>query len=83
MDDAVDIAGQPGGPSLAEQEMVDAEQRELIERIKAERAPIEAAERQALNDRIERAQAMDAERRSLVERLKLLEARVEVLERKP
>lgn len=80
---AVDVAGQPGGPSLDEQAAVDGEQRKLIEQIKADRAPAEIAARQALNAKIEAAIAADAERRSLIERLKLLEDRVALLERRP
>ncbi len=75
----VDIAGQPGGPSLETQALVDEEQRRLIERIKAERAPAEAEAARLLNEKIERAIAAQAERKSFEERLKLLEARVLIL----
>ncbi len=83
MDDlALDSAGQPGGPSPEEQARVDAEQIALIERIKAERAPDEAADRARMEAKIEAALAAQSERRSLVARLELLEARVTVMEAK-
>lgn len=76
----LDVAGQPGGPPPEVQAAVDAEQLALIERIKAEREPDEAADRARMNDKIEAAMAAQAERRSFVARIELLEARVKVLE---
>lgn len=77
---AVDVAGQPGGPSLEEQARVDAEQRDLLARMAAERAPAEADEARARNDRIQAAMEAMALRRSLAARFDELEKRVKALE---
>jgi hypothetical protein len=46
----IDVAGQPGGPSPEEQARVDAEQREIMARIRAEGEAAAQAERDAGND---------------------------------
>lgn len=76
----LDAAGQPGGPSLEEQDAVNKEQRALIDRMRAEREPLELQDRQKLQERIDKALAQVAQQRSIIARVDALEARVKALE---
>jgi hypothetical protein len=78
----LDVTGQPGGPSPEIQAQVDAEQAALIERIKAERAPIEAAARAAIQQRMDKAAAAQSGRADLVKMIEDLTRRVAALETK-
>lgn len=79
-DDKSDEIDKPEGPSPDEQARVDAEQLEIIERIRAARGPAEAEEARLRNERIERELSLQSERRSFDARLKAVEARLTALE---
>lgn len=79
---SIDVTGQPGGPSPEEQAAVDAQQRALVDKILAERAPGEAEQRRILDEKLQKAIEAASERQSFAERLKLVEARLTVLEAK-
>lgn len=72
------------GPTPEEQARVDAEQRELIERIRSERAPLEAEERRRMDAKISAAREASSQRRAaearLDARLTEIEARLTGLE---
>lgn len=78
----LDVTGQVDGPSPEEQAIVDAEQVGIIAGIKAERAPIDEAERAALQAKIDAANEAAQVRRDLMEAVKALTARVVLLEAK-
>lgn len=77
---AADSAGQIGGPSAEEQQRVDEEQRQLIARIRAERAPLEEEETRIRDEARDRELGARAERREISEMVKNLKERVEALE---
>lgn len=77
---ATDVAGQVGGPSPDIQKTVDDEQRQLIARIRAARAPLEEEETRIRDEARDRELRARAERRELIEMVKNLRERVEALE---
>lgn len=79
---ACDVAGQIGGPSPDVQAAVDAEQREIIARMRAAREPIERADAEKFAAKVAKAKASAKARKSLENTVKALIARVEALEKK-
>lgn len=80
MADDVTTADMPNGPSAEEQARVDDEQRQIIARMRAERAPIEEQETRLRDEARDRELRARAERRELSEMVKDLVARVVALE---
>lgn len=78
----LDVAGQPGGPHPDIQAQVDQEQRDLIERMKAEHAPAEAEEVERRRLKLEKAVAEQNARRDMVDTVRSILARLDALEAK-
>ena len=77
-----DSQGQPGGPSDAEQALANAEQLEIMERLKRERAPAEEAENRLRQEKYQDALNRAAFLKTVADMLKDLDRRVTALEGK-
>lgn len=75
----LDSQGQANGPTDEEQAAADAEQAEIVARIRKMKNVTEEAERKALQEKIDKA---NAGRNELIELVRSQEARIKVLEGK-